>query len=473
MIPARCAGGTDKEVLLPKGKHVKTKQLIAAAAMVVLAGGLAACSSDGGGGNAEGGSEAKGCTNEITKTDAPVVTMWGWYPNMQLAVDNFNEGNDDVQICWTNVGQGNDEYDKFQTAISAGSGAPDVIMIESDRIPSFQIQEALTDITDLGVDAVKDKYSEGSWKDVSVGDAIYGVPVDGGPVGMIYRKDIFETYGVTPPTTWAEFEAAAQKVKDAGGPFFGNFASGNAALVMALQIQNGADPFTYDPSSPENIGINLNDDASKEVLDYWGGLVEKGLVSTEDQFTPEFISGVVGGSYATYVSAAWTPGYLTGAGVGEGEDQGVWATAPVPQWDPANPVQINWGGSAFAVTSQATNKELAAKVALGLYADEATLTDGWTNQIIFPLNVDALNSSEFENLESEFFGGQKANAEVYIPAANAYEGMTYSPFGQYYFNAMTEYLTQLNNGEISGSEAADRIQADVVAYAEEQGFTVE
>ena len=95
----------------------------------------------------------------------------------------------------------------------------------------------------------------------------------------------------------------------------------------------------------------MNDDASKEVLDYWAGLVEKGLVGTQDQFTPEYISGVVGGDYATYVSAAWAPGYLTGAGVGEGDDAGKFAVAPLPQWDTANPVSVNWGGSAFSVTS--------------------------------------------------------------------------------------------------------------------------
>ena len=42
-------------------------------------------------------------------------------------------------------------------------------------------------------------------------------------MGMIYRKDIFDQYGITPPTTWAEYEAAAQTVKDAGGPLFGDF----------------------------------------------------------------------------------------------------------------------------------------------------------------------------------------------------------------------------------------------------------
>ena len=136
-----------------------------------------------------------------------MVTLWAWYPNSETVVDNFNEEHDDVQVCWTNAGAGGDAYDKFQTAISAGSGAPDVMMVEADRIAVFQAQDALVDLTDLGYEDVKDNFSEGAWKDVSVGDAVYGAPIDGGPMGMIYRTDIFDQYGITPPTTWEELEA--------------------------------------------------------------------------------------------------------------------------------------------------------------------------------------------------------------------------------------------------------------------------
>jgi multiple sugar transport system substrate-binding protein len=436
--------------------------------MLVLAGTLAACTPGD-----DGANDNANCTNTIPKDDLPVVTMWAWYPNMELVVDNFNEQNDDVQVCWTNAGAGGDEYDKFQTAVSAGSGAPDVVMLEADRIPTFQAQDALVELNDIGYEDVEANFSDGAWKDVSVGDGVYGAPVDGGPMGMIYRKDIFSQYGITPPTTWAEYEAAAQKVKDAGGPLFGDLGANVPAVMMALQYQNGAQPFTYDAASPENIGINLNDAASKEVLDYWAGLAEKGLVGTQDQFTPEYISGVIGGDYATYLSAAWAPGYLQGAGVGEGADAGVWATAPLPQWDPSNPVSVNWGGSAFSVTSQAKDPDLAAEVAFGVYADEASLQDGWQNQIIFPLNVDVLNDPAFQDYEVPFFDGQQANKEVYVPAANAYTGMTYTPIGQYYYSAFTQQIAAINEGSVSGSEAADALQDDVVGYATEQGYTVE
>ncbi len=455
---------------------MKPRSVIAVAAtsvaLLVALSGCAGGDGDDGASSGGGGNKAANCTNTIKNKEAPVVKLWAWYPNTEKVVDNFNTQHDDVQVCWTNAGAGGDEYDKFQTAVTAGKGAPDVVMLEADRIPTFQVQDALVDISDYGYDDVKANFSDGAWKDVSVGDGVYGAPIDGGPMAMIYRKDIFDKYKITPPTTWEEYEAAAQKVKDAGGPLFGDFPANQPAYVTALLYQNGAEPFTYSPSNGGEIGIDLNSEESEEVLDYWAGLTKKGLVGTQDQFTPEYISGVIGGDYATYLSAAWAPGYLQGAGVGEGADADVWATAPLPQWDPSNPVQVNWGGSAFSVTKQAKDPELAAKVAFGVYADDASLRDGWENQIIFPLNVNALNDPEFIDLKVDFFDGQQANKEVYIPAANGYEGMTYTPIGQYYYTAFTKQIAAINDGSATGSQAADALQKDVAGYATDQGFTV-
>lgn len=448
---------------------MKKKNFITGVVTVAVMGLLTACA---GGSETAAPVDTSTCTNEIKKEGLPIVTVWAWYPNMNLVVDNFNEAAEDVQVCWTNVGAGNDEYVKFQTAISAGSGAPDIVMVEADRIPNYQIQGALADISSYVSPDIKANFSEGAWLDVSVGTGIYGAPIDGGPMGMIYRVDVFEEYDITPPTTWAEYAVAAEKVQAAGGPLFGSFAANVSANIMALQIQKGAQPFTYDPNVPEEIGISLNDQASKDVLEYWADLASKGLVGTENQFTPEYIAGVVNGDYATYISAAWAPGYLTGQGVGSGESEGKFATAPIPQWDAANPVSVNWGGSALSVTSQSKQVELAAKVALGLYADDASLADGWKNQIIFPLNQKVLGNPEFVDYQVPFFGGQQANKDVYVPAANAYKGFTYSPFAQFYYEGLTVAVSAITAGEATPSDAADALQEKVVAYAVEQGFTV-
>jgi len=219
---------------------VNKRTLIAAAAAIVIAAALAACSSGGGGGSNPNAHANAKCTNKIVVASAPKVTVWAWYPNMAKVVDNFNNSYKDVQVCWTNVGQGGDEYNKFQTAVSAGKGAPDVVMLEADHIANYQIQGALVDMSKYGANSVKKNFSAGAWKDVSVGDAVYGAPIDGGPMAMIYRTDVFQKYGITPPTTWAEYQQDAQKVKAAGGPLFGDLGANVPAVMMALQIQKGA-----------------------------------------------------------------------------------------------------------------------------------------------------------------------------------------------------------------------------------------
>jgi multiple sugar transport system substrate-binding protein len=50
--------------------------------------------------------------------------------------------------------------------------------------------------------------------------------------------------------------------------------------------------------------------------------------------------------------------------------------------------------------------------------------------------------------------------------------MTYTPIGQYYYSAITKQIASMNDGSITGSEAADALQKDVAKYATEQGFTV-
>ena len=440
------------------------KKLLAAGVVTVAAAALTGCTGGAGAGQPS-------CTNAIVNEDAPQVTVWAWYPAFEEVVDHFNETHEDVQVCWTNAGQGNDQYTKFSTAIEAGSGAPDVVMLEAEVISSFAIREALVDLTEFGANEVKDDYTEGAWKDVSSGDAVYAIPVDGGPMGFLYRKDILDEHGIAVPTTWEEFAEAAQQLKDAGyDGFLVDWPTNGRAFNQALFAQKGAAPYTYDPVNPTEVGVKLNDQATKDVLAYWYDLIDRGLVATDDAFTTDYNTKLVDGTYAGYIAAAWGPGYLQG--LAEGDDQAEWRAAPIPQWDPANPVQINWGGSAFSVTAQAKDKELSALVAKEIFGTEEAWKIGIEQGALFPLWRPILDSDYFAELEYPFFGGQQINKDVFLEAAAGYEGFTFSPFQNYSYDQQTEELFAALQGEKSPEQAADDLQASVVQYAKEQGFTV-
>jgi multiple sugar transport system substrate-binding protein len=441
---------------------MRSKLLAASGVVAVAAAALTGCTP---------GASAESCTNEILQPDATQVSVWAWYPAFEQVVDLFNETHDEVQICWTNAGQGNDEYTKFSTAIESGSGAPDVIMLESEVLSSFSIRDALVDLSEYGADDVKGDYSEGAWKDVSSGDAVYAIPVDGGPMGMLYRQDILDEYGIPVPTTWDEFAAAAQALKDAGAPgVLADFPTNGRAYNQALFAQVGSTPFEYDNAKPTEIGIKVNDQPAKDVLAYWEKLAADGLVGTEDAFTADYNTKLVDGSYAIYIAAAWGPGYL--GGLSDADADAVWRAAPVPQWDPANPVQINWGGSTFAVTSQAKDPEAAAIVAKEVFGTEEAWKIGIEEAALFPLWKPILESDYFRDLEYPFFGGQQINKDVFLEAASGYTGFTFSPFQNYAYDQLTEELYAMVQGEKDASQALDDLQASLEAYATEQGFTL-
>lgn len=457
----------------------RRRRLAAVAATAVFLAGLTACS--GGSGPSDGSTSATGgggggggdatCTNEIKKPDAKQVTVWAWYPAFEAVVDQFNETHDDVQVCWTNAGQGNDEYTKFSTAIEAGSGAPDVIMLESEVLPSFTIRNALVDLSQYGANDVKANYTDGAWKDVSSGDAVYAIPVDGGPMGMLYRKDIFDKYGVAVPTTWEEFATAAQQLKDAGyDGVITDFPTNGRAYNTALFAQRGWTPFTYDTSKPTDIGLDVSTPAAVDVLSYWNDLVKKGLVGTDDAFTADYNTKLVDGSYAVYIAAAWGPGYLKG--LSDADPNAQWRAAPIPQWQGQPAKQINWGGSTFAVTSQATDPAAAAEVAKDIFGTEAAWKIGIEQGALFPLWKPILDSDYFKNLEYPFFGGQQINKDVFLDAAAGYSGFTFSPFQNYAYDQQTAEIYAMVQGEKSPQEAMDSFAKTLTSYAKDQGFTV-
>lgn len=455
---------------------VRRRRGATAAVGLGLVATLSACG--GGDGTAEAGAGSGGsgassgsCTNSIKVDGAPQVSVWAWYPAFEQVVDHFNDTHDDVQICWTNAGQGADEYTAFSTAIEAGSGAPDVIMLEAEVLSTFTIRDALVDLSEYGVGDLEDQFTEGAWSDVTNGDAIYAVPVDGGPMGMLYREDIFTEHGVEVPTTWEEFAAAGQQLKDAGYEgYITNFPTNGNAFIHALMAQKGWAPFTYDAAAPTEIGIDVDTPEAQEVLSYWEGLVDQGLVSTDEAFTADYNTSLVDGTYAVYLAAAWGPGYLQG--LSDADEGATWRAAPIPQWEGEEPTQINWGGSTFAVTAQADDPELSARVAQEIFGTDESWEIGIGEAALFPLWRPVLESDGFASREYEFFDGQQIQKDVFLDAASGYPGFTFAPFQTYVYDQQTQQLFAMVEGQVDAAGALSAFEKSLVDYATGQGFTV-
>lgn len=457
------------------------KKLLATATAAVLALAMGACGAPGAPStnaskenNDAKANDSAQCQNTIKKEGVEKVTLWSWYPSIEKVVDNFNETHDDVQVCWTNVGNGGDAYKKLNTAFKAGSGAPDVMQVEAEILPSYTsgVEKHLVDLAKYGANDIKDKFTEGSWNDVTLGggDAVYAIPGDAGPFVMLYRKDIFDKYDVKVPTTWEEYEQAGKELKEKGFEgHIGNFPTNGTAMNVALFAQKNADVYKFDASKPESVGVDMTQQGVKDVMSYWQRLVKEDIVTTDDCYSNDWYTKIVDGSYATVTNASWLIGYLKG--VSGAQEGSVWQATYAPKWDDSTPM-VNQGGSTFAVTDQAKHTEAAAKVAMELLDNDTTQDILWKEAGNFPVMKKMLESSEFADYQDEFLNNQKVN-EVLSATADGYKGYSFLPFQTYAYDEQTKAWTDIvRNGKDVDTVLGD-LQKTLTDYAKQQGFTVE
>ena len=331
------------------------------------------------------------------------------------------------------------------------------------------LTESLLDLAPYGADDLADDYVGWSWDQVSPADEVWAIPQDVGPMGNLYREDILAAAGITePPATYDDYAAAAKAVKDKTGSYISNVAPTSAAQMEGFFWQAGVRPFSYD--GKETVGINVNSDRAKEVANYWAGLIQDDLISTDPDFTDEWFQKFANGTYAGWLTAAWAPIFLSGTA---GDTSGLWRAAPLPQWEAGTEVSGNFGGSSDAVLAGTENPIAAYELAKFINNDPESALRLATEQFLFPPQVSVLEDPAFIDQESEFYGGQKVNALFAEISTTVDPDFQWLPFMDYVDSTYAETVGTViaDKGDIAA--ALDVWQEEIVAYAEAQGFTVE
>jgi multiple sugar transport system substrate-binding protein len=418
------------------------------------------------------GLAAGGCSSSSGSTPSgPVhIKVWAWYPQFQAVVNLFNSTHTNLKIDWTLAGTGTDEYTKLQTALKAGKGAPDVVMLEFQEMPTIELTKHLVDLGKYGANSIKGNYVDWAWRQVSDGEKVYSIPVDAGPMALLYRKDVFDRYKLTVPKTWDEYKQVALKLKAASpSSYITDFGANDGGFMTGLMWQAGARSYTYSASSLPKVGINLNNDAATKVMTYWQGMVGSKLADTTAFGTTDFYNGLASAKYATYIAAGWGPGYLSSVAK---TTAGKWRAAPLPQWDAGANQQGDWGGSSFAVTDQTKHAKEAAQVAMDIFgANKDAWKIGIDQAFLFPTATPILNWDYFRSKQYDFFGGQQVN-QIFVPAYNSVGQYDWPPFNDYSFSQLTTLVGQAVSAKGSWTSALNTWQKNVSTYASQQGFNV-
>jgi multiple sugar transport system substrate-binding protein len=449
--------------------HLSRRRLLAGtAAAVVAATGLAGCSGSSSTADAPKTGAVSQADIDKAMTTPTTLTFWTWVPDIQKEVDLFTKKYPAIKVDVVNAGQGLEAYTKLRTALKAGKGAPDLAQIEFQYIPTFSITKSLVDLRPYGAAALQPKFVDWTWSQVTGPNGeILAYPQDTGPLGMLYRADIFEKHKIDVPKTWDEFAAAARKLHAADPKvYLTDLAANEAAGWHGLMWQAGSKPYSLNGTT---VGLAVNDAASKKVADYWGGLAKEGVIATDPDFTDTWFQGFNSGKYATWLTAAWGPVFLSGSAK---STAGKWRAAPLPQWDASKPVSGNWGGSTTAVITGTQNPIASAKFAEFLNTDPETTKMFNTVQNFFPATKALVDDPSFAGQKSEFFGGQEVN-KLFGEIGNTVDkGWQWPPFLDQATKDWTETAGKALADKGDVAAATDEWQSRLTTYAKNQGFTV-
>jgi multiple sugar transport system substrate-binding protein len=447
------------------------RSTLAVAAVAAASLALAACGGGGGGSTAADTAAAKPVAQaDVDKAmQTPTeLTFWTWVPDIQKEVALFQKKYPAIKVKVVNAGQGEPQYTKLRTALKAGTGAPDAVQLEFQYVPTFSLTKSLVDLRPYGAEAQKAKFVDWTWKQVT-GDngEIWAYPQDTGPMGMLYRQDIFDKYGIKPPTTWDEFAAASKKLHAADPKvYMTNLAPNQNGVWMGLLWQAGVKAFT---TQGQTVGVNLNDATSKKIGNYWNGLIKEGVVASDPDFTDAWYQALNRGKYATWLTAAWGPVFLSGSAK---STAGKWRAAPLPQWDASKPASGNWGGSTTAVVKGTKNPIAAAKFAEFLNTDSQSTKMFATEQFLFPASKEVLTDPSFTGQKPAFYGGQQVN-KVFADISNTVNTeFQWPPFLDQAVNDWDETVGKSFADKSDTAAALDQWQTRVTDYAKNQGFKV-
>ena len=232
------------------------------------------------------------------------LVLWAWLPDFQAQVDLFEKAHPNIKVKLINSGQGPAEYTNLRAGLKAGSGLPDVCHVEFQVVRSFKQVKALADIGQWA-NSHKSEFAEWSWNQVSDGDKVYAMPWDSGPIGMLYRNDVFEKHGISLPKTWDEFAEQAIKLHEAApDTYLTNAIFTDGGWVNSLLWQAGWRPFEVNGTE---ISIQVNGAVAKKFAAYWQPLLDRKAVEAKPGFVAEWFRSLDQGRYATWLTAAWGP----------------------------------------------------------------------------------------------------------------------------------------------------------------------
>lgn len=340
--------------------------------------------------------------------ESQVIDIWAWDENYNIvavneAIEIYQKQHPSVEFAVTTMSQ-EEVVAKLNAALltSDHQALPDIVLIEDYRVQGVlaQFSEEFEELNDI---VNQEDFASCKTGVNHYGDKVYGVPFDGGTVGMFYRLDIIEAAGYSEEDmqdiTWEEYIEIGKKVKERTGVAMLTMNPSDLPLVR-MMLQSAGNWYTHEDGSLYFEG----NEVLVEALRIYKELVEANISVTVADWD-QFIHGFWDSEVATVISGSWVAASI----VEQQEQSGLWRVAAVPKMENIEgAVSASCvGGSGWYVLKYAGNAGEAKQFLKETFASDTELLNELAEEINLVSTLKKARKSENYKKGQEFFGGQK------------------------------------------------------------------
>lgn len=436
----------------------KKRVASAAIGVVTTTALLAGCGIDFAGGQDDDG--------PITLTVSTFGTM-----GFEELYEEYEKTHPGITITAHNYETGGEARAALFEKFDAGEHPADVVALEEGWIGQvMDVSNKFVDLRDHHIDTsswrwVPWKYEQGTAPD----GRVIGAGTDIGPMGLCYRRDLFEEAGLP-----HERDEVAKMFEAEGGDWDRYFdigrqyheATGKAWYDQPVYLWNAMvnqlDQGYY------NIDSELIVEGNEDLEKIWARLAQAdadGLSAQETAWDWDEGKAFTDDSFATFMCPGWMLGVVKDNldAAGGGPDTG-WDFADVLPGGAAN-----WGGSFLSVPESSKHQKEAAELVLWLTAAEQQ-EQAFKVAGTFPSAEEMIYVFSTKPVDGDpVFGGAKT-AKILAGRTEGIEAQFKGPLdSQIQEGAFGESLTAMDQGELTADEAWDQAMDRVKKLVDTDG----
>jgi multiple sugar transport system substrate-binding protein len=387
------------------------------------------------------------------------IVLGGWPAGdtaFEAIIGLFNQEYPNIEVKIGNFMPSGDYHRELQASITAGSGAPDVAMIEEAWVGRYKDDAGFENLLAAPYNAgdIKKDFVEYRWNmAMSVdGKQMIGLVWDIGPACFFYNRAVFASAGLpTEPadvekymSTWDGVLDVAKKVSIPGARWF---------------VPNAADVFGWNFLNRDFYDAKLNfvieRPGVRDALNAAMTIRKNGWDANVGLWDNETYGYMGGDQLAGVAAGCWYGGFLKSWIAAD--SAGKWGICRLP----VKLADSNQGGSFLAIPSQSKNKDAAWKFIKFALATRKAQNTMFEKVDYFPGYKPAWDDPLY-NQEDPYFAGQKTRA-LWADIANSIKPTSYT-----LMDSTTDWeLIQAANDGMNANMNADQIIQSIKDRVEE------